>query len=200
MSLWRHDEPRRRFDAVSWGRAIGLPPGARCLIRLSFDETMSEIDGPSPLAQALGRVPTGLYIVATREDDKPLGFVGSFVMQQAFEPPTVSVAIGRDREHLAAIRKSGRFAVSILDGASSSLMGAFFKKYEGDETPFDHLPHTNTPSGSPILTDALAWLDLEHAGEYDAGDHIVVFGTVTAGDTFRDGDPSTHLRKNGLEY
>ncbi len=157
-------------------------------------------DSPSPLALALGRIPTGLFIVATRDGDASLGFVGSFVMQQAFEPPTVSVAIGRDRDHLAAIRKAKTFAVSVLDGACAPAMGAFFKKYEGRETAFDHVEHTNAPSGAPILTNALAWVDCELSGEFDAGDHIVVFGKVIAGETTREGDPSIHLRKNGLGY
>ena len=32
------------------------------------------------------------------------------------------------------------------------------------------------------------------------GDHVVVFGTVEAGEKLRDGEPSIHLRKNGLAY
>lgn len=161
---------------------------------------MQENSQLSPIAQALGRIPTGLYIVSTKTPAGPLGFVGSFLMQVAFEPPTLCVAIGRDRAHLAAIRSSRHFGVSILDGASQSLMGAFFKKYEGEATPFDHVDHQPAPSGSPILSDALAWLDCEVTGEHDAGDHIVVFGTVRDGELQREGEPSTHLRANGLGY
>lgn len=161
---------------------------------------MTETTELSPLAQALGRVPTGLYIVATRSPEKPLGFVGSFVVQVGFDPPTVCVAIGRDRDHLSAIRASGRFAVSILDDQSSGLMGAFFKGYEGDETAFDHVEHTDSPGGVPILSDALAWLDCAVSGEHDVGDHIVVFGTVEDAALLRAGDPSVHLRNNGLSY
>ena len=161
---------------------------------------MTESTEPSPLALALGRVPTGLYIVATRDAGKPAGFVGSFVVQVAFEPPTVCVAIGRDRAHLSAVRNSGRFAVSILDGESSGLMGPFFKGYEGEETAFDHVEHADSPGGMPVLPGALAWLDCVVSGEHDAGDHIVVFGTVENAVLTREGDPSVHLRKNGLSY
>ena len=42
-----------------------------------------------PLARALGRIPSGLYIVSTVRDGRPVGFLGSFVMQMGFEPPTV---------------------------------------------------------------------------------------------------------------
>jgi flavin reductase (DIM6/NTAB) family NADH-FMN oxidoreductase RutF len=161
---------------------------------------MSDSKEISPLAQALGRVPTGLYIVSTMDGDAVLGFLGSFVMQASIEVPQISVAVGQGREHLEAIRKSGRFAVSILDAGSQKSMGAFFKKYEGGETPFDHVEHQPSPAGLPVLSNSLAWLECEFSGEFDAGDHVVVFGKVVAGEQLRDGDPSIHLRKNGLGY
>lgn len=154
----------------------------------------------SPLAMALGRMPTGLYIVSTLDGATPLGFLGSFVMQASIEVPQVLVAVGRDREHLHAMRASGRFALSILDAGSQKSMGAFFKKYEGSETPFDHVATSLSPAGLPVLSEALAWLECELSGEFDAGDHVVVFGKVVAGEQLHEGDPSIHLRKNGLGY
>ncbi|MCZ6596432.1 MAG: flavin reductase family protein [Planctomycetota bacterium] len=153
-----------------------------------------------PLALALGRVPTGLYVVSTVKDGAPLGFVGSFLVQVGFEPPTVCVAIGKGRVHLEAVREAGHFAVSILDEASRNLMGAFFKAYEGGETPFDALATRAAPGGSPILTEALAWLDCRVVGEHETGDHVVVFGQVTDAELLREGEPAFHVRTNGLAY
>ena len=157
---------------------------------------------PSPLAQALGRVPTGLFVASTNaEGGAPLGFVASFATQVGLAPPTVCLAVGKGRAPLAAIRASGRFALSILDNESSKLMSAFFRKYDGDETPFDHVPHAPAGGdGPPVLDAALAWLDCKVTGEHELEDHVVVFGEVTAGEQRRAGDPSVHLRKNGLGY
>jgi len=155
---------------------------------------------PSPLALALGRIPTGLYIVTTLREGQPLGFVGSFVMQVGFEPPIVSVAIGKGREHLAAIRAHGRFGLSVLDASSQKLMAPFFKRHEPGRSAFDQLEHRPSPAGLPILAGALAWLDCLVSGEHVTGDHVVVFGIAEHGDLLRAGDPSVHLRKNGLEY
>lgn len=155
---------------------------------------------PTPLAQALGRIPTGLYVVATEQGGRPLGFVASFVMQVGFEPPAVCVAIAQGREHLGAIRAHGRFTVSVLDGASQGLMGAFFKRPEPGHSPFDALEHRAAPSGLPVLAGALAWLDCRVSGEHASGDHVVVFATVEHGELLRPGDPAVHLRKNGLGY
>lgn len=155
---------------------------------------------PSPLARALGRIPSGLYIVTTRAGGRPSGFLGSFVMQMGFAPPVVAVAIGKDRPHLPEIQASGRFALSILDPRSRPLIGAFLRRLPDGESPFDGLELSEAPSGAPILTDALAWLDCGVIGEHVLSDHVVVFGEVRAGAPLHDGDPSVHLRKNGLGY
>lgn len=154
----------------------------------------------APLALALGRIPTGLYIVSTLADGRPLGFVGSLLMQVGLQPPTLCVAIAHGREHLTALRTHGRFSVSILDAASQGLMGAFFKKAEPGRSPFDGLALLTTPGGLPALGDALAWLECQLTGEHATGDHVVVFATVAHGARLREGDPAVHLRKNGLSY
>lgn len=155
---------------------------------------------PSPIALALGRIPSGLFVVTTRHAGDPIGFVGSLFMQVGFAPPTVSIAVAKDREHLAAIRASGRFAVSVLDAASQNLMAPFFRRHEPGRSAFDLLEHRPSPTDLPILAGALAWLDCRVAGEHATGDHVVVFGIVEHGDLLRAGDPVVHLRKNGLGY
>ena len=155
---------------------------------------------PPPIARALGRLPSGLYIVTTLAEGGPTGFLGSFVMQCGFEPPTVSLAVANDRPHLAAIRASGGFTLSILDAASRGLIGAFARRPAPGASPFDGQRLERAPSGAPILADALAWLDCRKVGEHALADHVVVFGEVLAGGVLRAGDPAVHLRRNGLSY
>jgi flavin reductase (DIM6/NTAB) family NADH-FMN oxidoreductase RutF len=154
----------------------------------------------SPLALALGRIPTGLYVISTLHDGSPLGFVGSFVMQVGFDPPALSVAIARGREHLAAIRSHGSFALSVLDGASQNLMAPFLRRLEPGKSAFDGLACATTPGGLSVLSGALAWLECRVTGEHPVGDHVVVFGNVLHAACLRAGDPVIHLRRNGLAY
>ena len=155
---------------------------------------------PSPLARALGRIPSGLFLVTTLDAGRPVGFVGSFVQQVGFEPPTVCVAVGKARGPLAALRASGAFGISILDAPSGGVMGRFFRKLDPPATPFDGLQLVRARTGSPLIGEALAWLDCELAGEHELADHVAVFGRVVDGALLRDGEPSVHLRKNGLSY
>jgi flavin reductase (DIM6/NTAB) family NADH-FMN oxidoreductase RutF len=157
----------------------------------------------TPLARALGRIPTGLYVVTTRDggaDGAARGFVGSFLMQVGFEPPVVCVAIKKGRPYVEQIRRNGRFGVSILDAASQGAMKAFFGKSPDGKGPFETLAFEKAPQGSPVLSDALAWLECRLQGVHDCGDHEVVFGDVESGAAVRDNDPAVHLRKNGLGY
>ncbi len=152
---------------------------------------------PSPIARALGRIPTGLYLVTTRIEGRPAGFLGSFLVQTGFAPPTVCVAVANGREHLSGMRRSEHFAVSILDERSKGLMNPFFKK--GND-PFEGLAAQEVAGGARVLTDALAWLSCKVIGEHELPDHVIVFGEVVDAHLAREADPLVHLRKNGLSY
>jgi len=137
-----------------------------------------------------------LYIVSCHLEGRPAGFLASFLVQCGFEPPTIVVALGKDRPHLAALRPGELFGVSILDAASRGLMAPFLKS----DDPFAGLAAANGPGGSLHLVEALAWLECRVTGEHASGDHVVVFGEVVDGAQKRDGEPAIHLRKNGLGY
>jgi len=155
---------------------------------------------PSPVARALGRLPSGVYVVTTLRAGAPVGFVGSFVQQVAFEPPTIILAVAKERELLADLRSTGRFALSILGAGDQALMSPFLKRLAPGTSPFDGLATSRTTSGLVVLDAALAWLDCRQSDERDAGDHVVLFGVVEEARLAREGDPRVHLRKNGLGY
>lgn len=155
---------------------------------------------PSPLARALGRIPSGVYVVTTLRNGTPIAFVGSLVQQVAFEPPTVVLAVARDREQLPDLRATGRFALSVLGAGDQALMSAFLKRLAPGTSPFDGLATATTGRGSIVLEAALAWLDCRITDERDAGDHVVFFAVVEEARLAREGEPRVHLRKNGLGY
>ncbi len=157
-------------------------------------------DTPTPHAPAQGPHPQGRDVVTPGSPPAPLGFVASLVQQVGFDPPTICLAIAKGRDHLEAIKACGGFTLSILDAESSGCMGAFFKKREGGSTPYGDLDTSPAPSGLPVLNQALAWLDCKLTGEHPGGDHDVIFACVDAGGLTREGDPSVHLRTNGLGY
>jgi len=185
---------------VGGGRPAALARMVDCELRRSSPTTAMSNAEPPPLARALGRIPSGLFVVTTRSADRPLGLVASFVQQVGIDPPTVCVAVGKNRPHVAAIRSAGAFAVCVLDAESEKVMGRFFRKHDPGEDPFDGLACFGGPCGSPLLSEALAWVDCRLCGEHALGDHVVLFGQVVDGRLAREGNPSVHLRRNGLSY
>jgi flavin reductase (DIM6/NTAB) family NADH-FMN oxidoreductase RutF len=155
---------------------------------------------PSPLARALGRIPTGLYVVSAHDGENLSGFVGSFLMQVGIDPPMLCLAVGKTRGPLEVMRRAGRFGISILDSESHGVMGRFFGKPPREGSPFSGLELIPGREGTPVLRDALAWLECRITGEHETGDHVVVFGQVVDGGLAREGDPSIRLRQDGLGY
>jgi flavin reductase (DIM6/NTAB) family NADH-FMN oxidoreductase RutF len=152
------------------------------------------------LARALGRIPSGLFVVTTLRGDEPVGFLGSFVMQAGLRPPMLTVAVGRERPALADLRATGRLGLSVLDESSRRFMAPFLRRAEAGETPFTGLELTRTESGLYVLAGALAWVEARLVGEHPAGDHVVLIAECIAGQVAREGEPHVHLRRNGLAY
>jgi flavin reductase (DIM6/NTAB) family NADH-FMN oxidoreductase RutF len=154
------------------------------------------------LAAALGRIPSGLFIVTWRAADADRAMLASWVMQVGFAPPLVSVAVGNGRELLAAARAGAAFAVSILADSQRSLLSRFGKPLAEGEDPFAGLVTARTPAGLAVLGEAAGWLECRAVGETSApgADHVVVLGRVEAGGGQPNTPPLVHLRRNGLKY
>jgi flavin reductase (DIM6/NTAB) family NADH-FMN oxidoreductase RutF len=154
------------------------------------------------VAAALGRVPSGLFLVTWRAADTDRVMLASWVMQAGFAPPLVSVAVGTSRDLLAAARAGAPFAVIILADSQRSLLGRFGKPIlEGDD-PFANLAVERTPAGIAVLAEAAGWLECRPVGEATAAgaDHVVVLGRVEAAGGQPDTPSLVHLRRNGLKY
>jgi flavin reductase (DIM6/NTAB) family NADH-FMN oxidoreductase RutF len=184
-------------NALDTASRDALPLGRACFLAWA---TRMAPAAPSDLARALGRLPSGLYICTTELDGRPVGFLCSFVQQASLSPPMVTVAIGRDRPILGGLRRGGAFGLSVLDESSRRSMSAFARRLPDGESPFDRVAWTRTPTGVPVLTEALAWLECRTVGDQPAGDHVLLIAEVVAGELLRDGEPLTHLRRDGLGY
>ena len=158
---------------------------------------------PDGVAEALGRLPSGLFILTARRGDRSTGLLASWVQQAGFDPPMVTVAIGRDRYVADWVLEAGRFVLNQLRAGDKHLLKHFARGYGPDEPAFAGLDLTDDASGGPVLAAALAYLDLEVAGDLDGGgDHRVLLGRVVDGGLLPGDrrDPMIHVRRNGLHY
>lgn len=160
------------------------------------------VDG---LAAALGRIPSGLFVITWREDGRDRGMLASWVMQAGFAPPLVTVAVAPGRDLLAAIDAGTTFVVNVLADTQRPLLARFGKPAAAGEDLFAGLGVGRAACGAPTLDGAAAWLECtpltRATGTVEApGDHVVVLARAIAAAVGPDVPPLVHLRKNGLRY
>jgi len=135
---------------------------------------------------------TGVTVVTSRTPDgRPCGLTANSVASVSLNPLLVLVCVEREAASHACVIEGGAFAVSILDRRHDELARRFAA---GDRTArFEELAYRTETTGSPVLDDALAWLDCRVQNVYEAGDHSIVVGEVIACDA-REGEPLVFYR------
>ena len=119
-----HHGRRRKLEKLRTRQASKTARAARVthMQPISQPASTSSADDPA-IASALGRIPSGLFVVAWRDSNADRSMLASWVMQAGFAPPLVSVAVAAARDLLAAIDREVTFVVSVLadfSGDSSS--------------------------------------------------------------------------------
>ncbi len=156
----------------------------------------------SQLAQALGKVVSGLYIISLKDSDKEAGFLASWVQQAGFQPPMLTVAFNKERKnHFALLTGSGKLVVNVMSKDNGKTMSRFFKPAPAEGSIFDELETFTDQTGVPILKDSVAYLECKYHSEMQSEDHIIVMLEIINGKVLNDKqEPSVHIRKDGLIY
>ncbi len=154
------------------------------------------------VGRALGRIPSGVFILTTEHDGQPLAMMASWVQQVAFQPPSVSLAIAKERPAHAALSKPGRtFALSVVPEGDTALMKKYARGIPAGAAPFEGVQIARTASGTIYLADALAYLECRMTQSFEfGGDHDLFVAEVIAGQMLKEGPSFTHLRGNGFHY
>ncbi|MBZ0136750.1 MAG: flavin reductase family protein [Planctomycetes bacterium] len=157
-------------------------------------------DAP-PDIQALGRVPTGLYIVTAENNGQRAAFLASWVCQAGFSPPAISVAVKQDRPIMRQLSRGAHFAVNILGADDKKLMGQFAKGFDINEDPFANANIARTDNNTPYLPDALAFMDCRLMRVLEPStEHNLIVGEIVGGRMLKEGEPWVHVRKSGDHY
>lgn len=159
----------------------------------------------SPLAAALGRIPSGIFILTARESAaaaaRETGMLASWVMQAGFEPPMVTVAVGKQRYLVDWLSSGEPFALNLVGHEQMSLLKHFGKGFEPGVPAFEGLEIARSPAGLPVLSGALGYLECRPVSHVESGDHRIVLAHVVASAMFdEETRPMVHLRKSGLHY
>lgn len=155
----------------------------------------------STLDPVLGRVPSGLYILTVGTHERATGMLASWVMQAGFTPPTISVAVKKQRYICDWLSAGEPFVLNVVGESQVHYLKHFGKGFEPGAPAFDGLNITHCARGVPILSDAVGHLECEPIGHIDSSDHRVFLAKVARGRLWKpDGKPMVHIRKSGAGY
>jgi len=139
--------------------------------------------------RAAKKIVCGVYVISTCSGERVNAMTAAWVMRASFSPPLVTVAVGRERFTHAMIIDSGVFAVNVL-GPGGEETGRHFGLRSGrDLDKFKGVDYETRVTGSPILKDAVAWLDCTLHSHHEAGDHTIMVGEVVGAGVRGDDTP-----------
>ncbi len=130
------------------------------------------------LRNAFGSFMTGVTVVtAYGKDGAPIGFTANSFTSVSLDPPMVLVCLAKTSKNYDALVSASGFAVNILAETQIEVSNTFARPCEDR---FATVDWKNGPHGSPVLADVSAWFDCAMHKTVDAGDHVILIGTVMA--------------------
>lgn len=155
-----------------------------------LDGLPADPSSPTDYRRVLGRIPTGVAIIAGMDGATPVGVaVGSFT-SVSLDPPLVGFFIATTSTTWPVIEQSGGFCASVL-GADQDGVSQQFATSGADR--FAVCGWRSSPARRPIIEGAVAWLDCSIEDILPAGDHRLVIGRIESMASSADPEPLVFL-------
>ncbi|MGH7701317.1 MAG: flavin reductase family protein [Gemmatimonadales bacterium] len=148
----------------------------------------------------LRQFPYGLYVVTVAHGGEEHGMTANWVTQAAFEPPMIAVAVENTSKTIGMIRDSHHFAVNVLHQGQRDLAGKLGRSSAQAPQKLKGIKTKPAPGAdTPVLADALGWVECRLVTTLPAGDHTLVLGEVIEAGVENEGEALT-LQEAGFKY
>lgn len=151
-------------------------------------------------SEVLAKIPYGVSVVTMGRGGAKVenGLTISWLSQVSFDPPMLMVAVDKLHYSVDLLRSTKNFCVNLLGEDQGALAGRFARQATTGDDKLAEVAQRPADSGAAILTDAIAYFDCEVSSMVEAGDHLLVIGTVEDAGVLGDGTPMTSA--SGLRY
>ena len=123
----------------------------------------------------------GVYIVTVKANDKMNGMTASWVSRASRNPPMLVACIGHRSYTNELIKKAGYFVVNTLAEGQQEI-GKHFGFVSGrDADKLKEIEYIEGESGTPILREAMSYLECELFDTFTTGDHTAFVGKIING-------------------
>lgn len=135
---------------------------------------------PRELRSLAGRFASGVTIISTHVMGVPHGCTANAVASLSLDPALMLACIDVKANTHPVLVNTGAFVINILRDDHENRRVARIFAGKGDEK-FAGLGYRLGVTGSPILTNCLAWLECKLLRSYEGGDHTIFIGEVVDG-------------------
>jgi flavin reductase (DIM6/NTAB) family NADH-FMN oxidoreductase RutF len=130
----------------------------------------------------------GVYVVTAKDGERVNGMTAAWVSQVSFKPLLIAVSIAPERYTHELIERSGYFAVNSLHDGQAELARSFGFRSGRRADKFENVAHTSAANGSPVLSEAAAFVECKVVQRVSVGDHTLFVGEVVDGKLLKDID------------
>jgi flavin reductase (DIM6/NTAB) family NADH-FMN oxidoreductase RutF len=137
-----------------------------------------------------------VWLVTACAGERRGGLIATSVSEASIVPSMPRVLVGLARHHYTAelVEASGTFALHLLGRANLDWIWRFGLASGRDGDKFAGLEASAAPSGSPVLSGAVGWLDCRVEERLDGGDRLFYLAAVGEGQVTHFGPPLTVKR------
>jgi flavin reductase (DIM6/NTAB) family NADH-FMN oxidoreductase RutF len=131
--------------------------------------------------RVLWTLPSGLYVIGSRDGDRRNGMTANWVSQVSFDPKLVAVSVDEHAFTHELIRASNVFTVCTIDRENREIVRKFTKPVDVDlgAMTLNGFPFHDGPlTGAPVLDQAVAFVECEVRNAVDVGGHTLFIGEV----------------------
>lgn len=128
----------------------------------------------------------GVYVVSTLDGERETGCIANSIMQITSDPATIAVSMNHDNYTNGCIKKTGKFAVSILrEESDPALIGGFGFRSGKDADKFAGV-ESETAAGLPVVKDSCGYIICEVIDKMETTSHTVFLGKVIDAKAYAD--------------
>ncbi|MGK9055041.1 flavin reductase [Xaviernesmea oryzae] len=132
-------------------------------------------EDPKAFRRTLGQFATGVTVIATEHQGRPVGVTANSFSSLSLDPPLILWSIARTSRSFSAFSAASHFCVSILGEYQIDVSQ---KLSSSKEDKFCDVSWRSGIGGSPVIAGAIATLECSTFAVHDGGDHIILIGRV----------------------
>lgn len=146
------------------------------------------------VSAGLHLIANGVYVIAAQHGGQTRGFTATWVSQVSYDHPLVMASVGKTHDTYSLITGANKFYVNILGPSQIELARHFGRRKGPVETDAQYF-RQERGQALPILVDAIAYLECNVVGSYEAPDHTLFIAEVVNSEVLRDEEPLIYWRQ-----